>query len=244
MDYQKENGVLVIDAVFPAGWPVPAQAAINFSDLCTDIAWDEEVRVVVLAYTAEGRQRLEVEPDEYGGIEPPSLVEAVARLSQPVMAVIKGDALDLGLEIALACDLRYASATSRFGFSHITVDSMPRAGGTQRLPRIVGKAKALEMLLTGGLIDAFEALRIGLVMSVEPSNVLMPTVLDLARKMASKAPIAMNYVKESVLKGMDLTLEQGLRLEADLYFLLQSTEDRSEGIKAFLEKRSALFKGQ
>jgi enoyl-CoA hydratase/carnithine racemase len=121
---------------------------------------------------------------------------------------------------------------------------MPWDGGTQRLARLVGKAKALELILLGETIDAEEAQRIGLVQSIIPQDDLMTTVMDLARKIAVKSPVSLTYVKEAIHKGMDLTLEQGLRLEADLYYLIHTTEDRTEGIKAFREKRRPQFKGR
>jgi len=117
-------------------------------------------------------------------------------------------------------------------------------GGTQRLSRIVGKGKALELIITAETIDAEEALKIGLVSRVTAREELAAEAETVAKTMASKGPIALRYAKEAVNKGLDLTLEQGLRLEADLYFLLHTTEDRTEGIRAFLERRPPQFKGQ
>ena len=117
-------------------------------------------------------------------------------------------------------------------------------GGTQRLPRIVGRGKALEMILTADPIEAQEAYRIGLIHKVVHQKDLTATTEELARKMSTRGPIALRYAKEAINKGLDLTLEQGLRLEGDLYFLLQTTEDRVEGITAFREKRPAHFKGE
>jgi len=160
-----------------------------------------------------------------------------------VVIGIRGDAVDLGLEMALACDVRLASETSRFGLCQVKAGLVPRDGGSQRLSRAVGRAKALEMILTGELIDAQEANRMGLVSRIVPTGEVNATVMKLAREMASKSPISMEYCKEAIHKGMDLTLEQGIRLEADLYFLMHTTRDREEGIKAFQEKRKPEFSG-
>ena len=154
------------------------------------------------------------------------------------------DAVGLGLELALACDIRICTEPCHFGFPHIEKGSIPRDGGTQRLPRLVGKAKAIEMILMGESIDAREACRIGLVNRIVPSEDLTASVMKMALEMASKAPFSLKYAKEAICKGMDLTLEQGLRLEGDLYFLLHTTRDREEGIKAFREKRTPRFEGK
>jgi enoyl-CoA hydratase/carnithine racemase len=121
---------------------------------------------------------------------------------------------------------------------------IPSDGGTQRLPRIIGKGKALELILTAEIISAAEALEIGLVTKVVPAESLISEVDALAKAIAGKAPVSLRYVKEAINKGLDLTMEQGLRLEADLYFLLHTTGDRTEGITAFQQKRPPEFKGQ
>jgi enoyl-CoA hydratase/carnithine racemase len=152
--------------------------------------------------------------------------------------------LGLGLEIALSCDIRITSEKARFAMTQVIEGFIPTDGGTQRLSRIIGRGKALEMLLTADAISAAEALEIGLVSKVVPADALTGEVTKLAETIASKGPIALRYLKEAVLKGMDMTLEQGLRLEADLYFLLHTTSDRMEGIKSFLEKRPPEYKGK
>jgi enoyl-CoA hydratase len=177
------------------------------------------------------------------GAENLSVVQAIANLEKPVLIGIVGDAVGLGLELALACDIRVASDKSKFGLPQIRAGLMPWDGGTQRLARTVGKAKALEMLLTGEPIEAQEANRIGLVSRIVSADQVVPTVMKLAKDMASKSPISLEYCKEAITKGMDLTLEQGIRLEADLYFLMHMTHDREEGIKAFQEKREPEFEG-
>jgi enoyl-CoA hydratase/carnithine racemase len=164
---------------------------------------------------------------------------------EPVtIAAIDGVAMGEGLELALACDVRIASDRASFCLPHTAHGLIPSGGGTQRLPRLVGKGKALEMILTAEPIDAEEALNIGLVSKVVSPAKLFSIVEEWADRITKQAPIALRYAKEAVNKGMDISLEQGLRLEADLYFLIQTTEDRMEGIRAFKEKRPPRFKGE
>jgi enoyl-CoA hydratase/carnithine racemase len=173
-----------------------------------------------------------------------SPAEALAFLTCPSIAAINGDALGEGFELALACDLRLTSDTARFALPQITGGSIPSGGGTQRLSRIVGKGKALEMVLTGLPIDAAEAFEISLVNKVVPREKLISEVETLAKTLAAKAPFALRYCKEAINKGLDVTLDQGLRLEADLYFLLHTTADRTEGIRSFIQKRPPEYKGR
>ena len=169
---------------------------------------------------------------------------AMDRCPQPIIAAIRGFALGGGLELALACDIRIASEDSQLGLTEVNLAIIPGGGGTQRLPRLVGRGKALEMILTGGRIDAREALRIGLVERVVPATEVLSSAQALARTLAEKAPVALRYAKEAVVKGLGLPLEDGLRLENDLATLLRTTDDRIEGAKAFLEKRKPRFTGQ
>ncbi|MDP2919584.1 MAG: enoyl-CoA hydratase-related protein [Dehalococcoidia bacterium] len=173
-----------------------------------------------------------------------NVASVVAGIEKPVIAALNGEALGQGLEIALACDIRIASSAARLGFPNVKLGILPMDGGTQRLPRLIGKGKSLELIFLAETIGAEEAEQIGLVSRVVPPASLSAEVDALAKSMANKAPIALRYIKEAVNKGLDLTLEQGLRLEADLYFLLHTTSDRTEGIKAFLEKRPPGFKGK
>ena len=173
-----------------------------------------------------------------------SAATAIAGIDRPVIAAINGDVLGQGLELALSCDIRLASHKAQFGFPQVALGLIPMDGGTQRLPRIVGKSKALELILSAETINAEEAFEIGLVNKVVAQENLASEVDALASTIAGKGPIALRYIKEAVNKGLDLTLEQGLRLEADLYFLLHTTADRTEGIKTFLQKNPPQFKGQ
>jgi enoyl-CoA hydratase len=173
-----------------------------------------------------------------------SLAASIARLDCPVIAAIQGAVAGQGLELALACDIRIAASGSSFCLPQLTAGMIPHDGGTQRLPRIVGKAKALEMILMGQLIDDKEADRIGLVSRLVSPAELMTVAMEAARKMALQAPLAVRYAKEAICQGMEMNIQQGLRLEADLYFLLHTTSDRREGIEAFQEKRTPKFTGQ
>lgn len=224
----------------------------EFSDLCDEINSDKEVRVIVLTSDEKGFFPLisyttdlhRFSDNQLPHTDFPSIADAVAGIRMPVIAAINGNAIGFGLEIALACDIRIASAASHFGLDQIKTGLMPCDGGTQRLPAIVGKGRALELILTGKIIDAKEAHFIGLVSEIIKPEQLVQTAIELAREIGAAAPVALMYLKEAVQKGMDMTLEQGLRMESDLYFLLQTTEDRAEGIHAFRERRTPAFKGK
>jgi enoyl-CoA hydratase/carnithine racemase len=172
------------------------------------------------------------------------LVESLAVISKPTVAILNGDALDAGLELAMAADIRVAIASAKFAITDLNRGAMPRFGATQRLPRLVGAGNALRMLLTGVAVDGREAMRIGLVTYLAGSRrELGDETSKVAQAILSRGPLAARLVKDAVLKGYDMTLEQGVRLEEDLYALLQTTADRAEGVKAFLEKRKPLFRG-
>jgi len=198
------------------------------------------------AWLSKGIDPEEVSSSERRGkfIEELSIASVVGAFPLPTIAAINGDAFGQWLELALACDIRISAEDARFSMPQVTYGEIPWDGGTQRLARLVGRGKALEMILTGEVIDALEAYRVGLVNRVVPRKALMKEAIALASEMADKGPIALRFAKEAVCKGMDLTLEQGLRLEADLYFLLHTTQDRTEGIRAFIEKRPPKFEGR
>jgi len=207
--------------------------------ICSEVNSDPEIRVVILALA--GSSSVEVP-----GSDPQAavtIIDSVARIAKPVICIMDGDAVGVGLELALACDFRIACETSVFAMPQVRTGGIPYAGGTQRLPRLIGRAKALEMLLTGTAIEAEEACRIGLVHQIVADADLATAAGDLAKDMAAAAPLSMRLAKEAIHAGMDMTLEQGLRLELDLYLLLFSTHDRREGIMAFREKRNPSFTG-
>jgi len=236
--YTKKEHIAFITLNRPEqGNTINQQLAQQMEEICSRVNQDDDIYVVVI--TGAGDKVF------CGGSEVNSNVAAaVAGIDRPVIATINGDALGEGLELALSCDIRLASDRARFGLPQVASGTIPMSGGTQRLPRLIGKGKALELIFTAETIDAARALEIGLVSKVIPQGDLADEAETLAQNLVSKAPISLRFVKEAVNKGMDLTLEQGLRLEADLYLLLHTTSDRTEGIKAFLEKRPPKFKGE
>ncbi len=241
--YTKKDHIASITLNRPkADNTVNQQLAQELEDVCRQINQDGDVYVVILTGAGDKAFCKGSQPGESGVFY--GAATAIAGIEKPVIAAINGDALGQGLELALSGDIRLASDRARFGLPQVAQGLIPFDGGTQRLPRIVGRGKALELILTAETITAQGALEIGLVSKVVPPKELMPEAEALARTIAAKGPIALKFIKEAVNKGLDLTLEQGLRLEADLYFLLHTTADRTEGIKAFLEKRKPKFKGK
>ena len=169
--------------------------------------------------------------------------DLIEHLGKPVIAAINGFALGGGCELALACTLRIAADTARLGQPEINLGLIPGFAGTQRLTRLIGKSAALDLLLTGRQIPADEALRVGLVNRVAPAADLMTSARTLALELAGKPPLAARYILEAVHRGMDVPLDQAQFLEATLFGLITSTDDRREGTAAFLEKRTPVFKG-
>jgi enoyl-CoA hydratase len=246
--YRVAGGVATVTLNRPrANNAVSIPLAQELTDACSVINRDETIRVVII--TGAGKVfSVGTTPSRRRSDSPaPRLLPAANALSHlhcPVIAAINGDAIGQGLELALAADIRIAAETARLGLPHIASGLIPWDGGTQRLPRLVGRARALEILLTGEMVTAAEAYCMGLVNKMVPLAELPSVVAGIAQKIAASAPLAARYAKEAVRQGMDLTLEQGLRLETDLYLLLQTTADRTEGITAFLEKRQPRFKGK
>ncbi|HYB89508.1 MAG TPA: enoyl-CoA hydratase/isomerase family protein [Candidatus Binataceae bacterium] len=172
------------------------------------------------------------------------LVESFAVISKPTVAIINGDAIDEGLEFAMAADVRVAIRSARFALTQLGRNSLPRFGGTQRLARLAGVSTALRMLLAGVAVDGVEAARTGLVTYLaDDAGKLAEASGKVAQAILSRGPVAVRLAKDAVLKGYDMTLDQGIRLEEDLYALLQTTTDRAEGVRAFLERRKPLFRG-
>jgi enoyl-CoA hydratase len=236
------------------------QMADYLAEMCGKVEEDAEVGVMILTAAGPvfslGLDVRSVSPEEWRElIDIPAesvrhrhwalyAVEAVASLSKPVIAALNGDALGAGLELALACDLRVSREDARFGFPQVREGLIPMSGGTQRLPRVIGMAKALELIMTGEPVDADEARRIGLVGRVVPPHELQKVAEELASAILKGAPLAVRYGKEAVRHGIDLPFAEGARLEADLSLLLQTTADRAEGVRSFQERRNPEFHGR
>jgi len=172
------------------------------------------------------------------------VLDLIEHMGKPVVAAINGFALGGGCELAMACTIRLAADTARLGQPEINLGIIPGYAGTQRLARLVGRGRALEILLTGDMVPAQEAYRLGLVNRVVPAAELMAEAKKLAATLASKAPVAVRYILEAVHRGLDMPFAEAQTFEATLFGLVVSTDDMREGTKAFLEKRKAEFKGK
>jgi enoyl-CoA hydratase len=170
--------------------------------------------------------------------------ERAKRLRKPIIAAVSGFCLGGGCEMAMICDIIIASETAKFGQPEINLGVIPGAGGTQRLTRTVGKYRAMEMILTGRFISAAEALAIGLATRVYPVEVYFDEAMKLAREIADRSPMAVRFAKDAVTKALETGLSEGLDYERKMFYMLFATEDQKEGMKAFVEKRKANYKGK
>jgi enoyl-CoA hydratase len=215
---------------------------------------DDEVRVVILTGAGEKAFAAGADLNELSALGPvegrdyarrgQGILDFLENLGKPVIAAINGYALGGGCELALACTLRIAAEEARFGQPEVKLGILPGYAGTQRLARLVGKSRALEMILTGDPITAQEAYRIGLVNQVVTAEELITAAEALARKIAANAPLAVKFALEAVHRGLEMTQAQGQFLEAALFGLCCTTADMKEGTRAFLEKRPAKFVGK
>ncbi len=178
------------------------------------------------------------------GIEGQKVLKAIENFHRPVIAAVNGFALGGGCELAMACDIRVASDNAKFGQPEVNLGVIPGFGGTQRLPRLVGKGRAYELLFTGDIIDAEEAHRIGLVNKVVKQEKLIDVCQKMAGKISSKGPLAVTLCKDAVNNGLELDLDRACQYEIELFGLCFTTEEQKEGMRAFIEKRSPNFKGQ
>ncbi|HMK30303.1 MAG TPA: enoyl-CoA hydratase-related protein [Terriglobales bacterium] len=220
----------------------------------SSIKGDPEVRVVILTGAGEKAFIAGADINELARNNPveakqythrgQAVLDLIENLGKPVIACINGFALGGGCEIAMACTMRFANETAKLGQPEVKLGIIPGYGGTQRLPRLVGKGRAMQLVLTGEMITAQEAARIGLVNEVTAAAELIPRAEAVAHKIIANAPLAIEYAMEAVNRGMEMTLAEGLFLEATLFAVSCATEDKKEGTSAFLEKRPAQFRGK
>ncbi len=223
-------------------------------EVFTQIKDDPEVRVALLTGAGEKAFVAGADINELNKNNPveakaythkgQAVLDLIENLGKPVIACLNGYALGGGCELAMACSFRLASENAKLGQPEVKLGIIAGYGGSQRLPRLVGKGLALQVLLTGEQISAQEAQRIGLVNEVVAQGELIPRAETIARKIIANAPLAIQYTLEAVNKGMEMPLAEGLFLEATLFSVACATEDKKEGTAAFLEKRTAVFKGK
>jgi enoyl-CoA hydratase/carnithine racemase len=231
-----------------------AQTLDELYRVIVELKQDERARVVILTGAGDKSFVAGADINELAVQTPTSgrehalagqhVLDAIENMGKPVIAAINGYALGGGCELAMACTLRIAADTAKLGQPEITLGLLPGYAGTQRLPRLVGTGKALEMILTGALVGAEEAQRIGLVNRVVPAALLMVEARKLADQLATSAPIAMRYIISAVNKGVEMPFAEACQYEATLFGLIASTDDMREGTTAFLEKRKPEFKGK
>lgn len=225
----------------------------ELADALDELRDDEEIRVAVITGAGEKAFVAGADISEFVGrtaVEQRAAMKArnilitAGEFPKPLIAMINGFCLGGGCELALACDIRLASDRAKFGQPEINLGVIPGGGGTQRMTRLIGEGKAMQMILTGEMIDAQEAYRLGLVNEVYPAAELEAKTMEMANKIAEKSPIALAMAKTSVKNAARTNLRQGLDQEIDLFALCFSSEDKEEGVRAFLEKRKPEFKGK
>jgi len=252
---ERTGGVAVVTLNRPAVLNALNLALLHDLDhALAEVRDDHDVRAVILTGAGEKAFVAGADIKELAELTPVAgkayaaagqrILDQIEQLGKPVIAAINGYALGGGCELAMACTIRLASETAKFGQPEIKLGIIPGFAGTQRLPRLVGKGRAMELILTGATIDAAEAYRIGLVNRVVPAAALMTEARALAQALAVSAPIALRHALEAVNRGLEMTIADGCVLEATLFGLLASTDDMREGTRAFVEKRKATFTGR
>jgi len=252
---QRESGVAVLTVQRPQRLnALDAKTIDEIRQAIPDLRHDESIRCVIV--TGAGDKAFVAGADIHElARDTPELArrralagqhafDLIEQLGKPVVAAVNGFALGGGCELAMACTLRIAADTARFGQPEINLGLIPGFAGTQRLARLVGKTKAMELILTGNPISASEALAIGLVNRVVPAAALMKEAHALAAELAAKPPLALRYAMEAIHKGLEMPFAEACRFEAALFGMVTATDDMKEGTRAFLEKRKAEFKGK
>jgi enoyl-CoA hydratase len=255
LSLEQEGAVAVVTINRPAVLNALSEAVLREIQRAFDaLADDDGVRAIVLTGAGEKAFVAGADIKELAAQTPVSgretarrgqrLFTRIEQLGKPVIAAINGFALGGGCELALACTFRFAADTAKIGLPEITLGLLPGYGGSVRLPRLIGKARAMEMILTGKPVTADEAFRVGLVNRVVPAASLVADAKAFAADLAAKAPIALRYAMQSIERGLEMPFDEALELEATLFGLVASTADMREGTTAFLEKRKAVFKGE
>src|SRR5438067_3706809 len=253
--FDKRDQIVIITINRPDKLNALNQAVMGeLREVFTQIKDDPEVRVALLTGAGEKAFVAGADINELNKNNPveakaythkgQAVLDLIENLGKPVIACLNGFALGGGCEIAMACTMRLASDNAKLGQPEVKLGIIPGYGGTQRLPRLVGKGIAMQLLLTGEMISAQEAHRIGLVNEVLPAAQLIPRAETIAQAIIKNAPLAIQYCLEAVNHGIELTQEEGLYLEASLFAVSCATEDKKEGTSAFLEKRAANFHGK
>ena len=252
---RRQDGICTITLNRPAQLNALDGALVQaLEDAFTELAYDAQVRVIILTGSgqrafcagADLKERASMSAaqvqrrlDDYG-----RCFGAIERCPKPVLCAINGAAFGGGLELALACDLRLMSEQARVGLTEVKLGIIPGAGGTQRLPRLIGPARAKELIFTGARVDAQRALALGLVNDVAPPHALLERAYALAAQMLDSAPIALAQAKIAIDAGLQADLQTGLQLEARAYAVTLPTEDRAEGLAAFAQRRRPEFRGR
>lgn len=250
-----ENGITLITLNRPeAANSLSLQMLNELREAIAACKFDRSVRCVVITGTGEKAFCAGADLKERAGMDTGQVRKTVSlirenmneleALPQPVIAAVNGVAFGGGTELALACDIRVASETAKFGLTETSLGIIPGAGGTQRLPRLVGKGRAKELIFTARQIDAEEAREIGLVEYIMPAESLLEKALDIANRIVRNGPLAVTQAKFSIDKGFDVDLSTGLSIEQNAYEVTIPTKDRLEGLQAFKEKRSPAFVGE